>query len=259
MVEEVHHLGLVKVIGILLALWEGVELVALAVGLDAVVADGHADFVFTLRVGHDGTVFALYKLTIHLESYAIDGDVGILIEYLSLDDEGRLVAEVVVVLRQRVGTDISRAAQRFEAVNALAWRDGIAGAGTSERNASDDVVTLVVGHAVARQLLRGGNQLRGLDVIIHRGVATVGIVVGARGVEGQMADGLVQRPVDLQPFFISAQRAVVVVFLLLGVQHVVPDAHLRDVAVESGLWCHKTVTTDSEREPIVVVMIVLRR
>ena len=255
MVEEVHHLGLVKGIGILLALWEGVELVAFAVSLDAVVADGHADFVFSFRIGHDGTVFALYKLTIHLESYAIDGDVGILIEYLSLDDEGRLVAEVVVVLRQRVGTDISRAAQRFEAVNALAWRDGIAGAGTSERNASDDVVTLVVGHAVARQLLRGGNQLRGLDVIIHRGVATVGIVVGARGVEGQMADGLVQRPVDLQPFFISAQRAVVVVFLLLGVQHVVPDAHLREVAVEGSLVGSIPGSTDRELENIVVVKV----
>ena len=255
MVEEVHHLGLVKVIGILLALWEGVELVALAVGLDAVVADGHADFVFSFRIGHDGTVFALYKLTIHLESYAIDGDVGILIEYLSLDNECRLVAEVVVVLRQRVGTDICRPAQRFEAVNALGWLDGIAGAGACERNASDDVVTLVVGDAVTRQLLRRGNQFGGLDVIIHRGVAAVGIVVGARGVEGQMADGLVQRPVDLQTFFISAQRAVVVVFLLLGVQHVVPDANLRDVAKESGLVGSIPGSTDRELENIVVVKV----
>ena len=60
---------------------------SVAVGLDTVVAHGHADLVFSVIVGIDDAVLALYHFAIDLERYTVDGDVGILIEHLTADFE----------------------------------------------------------------------------------------------------------------------------------------------------------------------------
>ena len=209
---------------------------ALAPSLYAVAAYGHADLILAVGVGVDVARAALDHGAVDLERHAVHGDVGAEVGHLSAQGERRLVAEVDVVQRQRAGAYEAVARHGRELMDALRGYEAVAAAAAHKRYAADGVLAVFVGHAVARQLVVGRHYLRRRDVRAHRGVATVGQVVGIAVVIDQAVLALVHGPVEGEAALATAQHAVVIARLLFLGQRMVPHAHLGKVALE-GIQC----------------------
>ena len=219
---------------------------AVHVALYQVFADRHGNLELAVGIASD-PLLRLYEVAVDHKLHAVHGDIGVEVGHLTAHGERRHVGEVVAVERQRAVADEAVARQGRELVDAASRRDGIGRAAAHEGYAADDVLTVLVGHGIARQLVVDGHDTGCRDVVAHLGVTAIGHVVGVGSIEDVAVQTLVHRPVEGQALLPAIQHAVGIALLLLVVQHVVPYAHLGEVATE-GFLLSDTIGTANREE-----------
>ena len=147
-IDEVDSLSTLEVVGRAVERERG-ELMSVHVALYQVVADGHGNL--ELAVGIAVNAFLrLHQRAVNHELNAVHGNVSVQVGHLTTHGERRHVGEVVAVERQRAVADEAVARQGRELMDAACRRDGVGGAAAHEGYAADDVLTVLVGHGIAR-------------------------------------------------------------------------------------------------------------
>ena len=212
-------------------------------GLHIVLADGHADQVAAIGIGLLHLAVVGLQLSVHVELYALHGDVGAGVGDTSLHREARHVLEVDVVGGQARRADEHRARAGRELVDAHHRSHLVVGATALEGDTFYNIVTLAVGHAVELQPLRTVGV--GQHVGAHLGVVQLVEAVLAGYVEGVAlhAQALVEGPVEHHALLRAALYAGVVLSNLCLAEGALPQAHVIDMALEAVALCARSRRT----------------
>ena len=131
---------------------------------------------------------------------------------------------------------------------------GIARAAADKGDASDDIFTFLIGHAIKTKLIArrsDGRCLRGT----HVGMVAVGYATGARQIESILIDSLVEGPVEFKAILTATNHTSEVVGHILIGKDNTPETHLihatGEVLVAEG---HGKVTGKGFK-PLVVALV----
>ena len=130
-------------------------------------------------------------------------------------------------------------------MNTLGGGYGVARAAASERNATNDILTIGVGQAIKRKLIFARHDFRWTVVGAQVWVVSVRNAIGIGIVKSIFFQTFVKGPVEFKSCLTSTEQAVVSGDNLVVGKRAIPYSHFIDVSLESVVMISSISTTNS--------------